>query len=550
MSGNRNVRRLIGGAGTGKTSAILDEMNRGIDELGLSPRDIGFVTFTRNGRQVMARRASKAWGCDESLLTKQGHFRTAHSTALKQTGVSRDQLLTDNRESKEWLAGHLDGDFCEGDDESGEVHFATDSEAGRSLELWSLSRNTLRPLAEVYDLAIDKGDRLPGWDAVKETVERYESAKRIDKRLDYTDLLAEFAGVSFHVSGHLNKMPVGDVPEMRMLCIDEAQDASALVDRVCRRMAESPSVERCLIVGDNFQSIFGFSGGSAKHFMSWDAEQTIMPRSYRCPAPIMELGEQCLQEMRHGYFPRDIAPASHDGVIEQAGDCSEAISSFIDLREKTLILARCDYSLRRYEAELTQQGIPYARLGYGGSNVHVGCKALWNLQCGETVRNDQWAAAVQLITANGEILIRGAKSAWERGGFADFDLIRREDLQAVGCSASGADLIATGGWMPFIAPRHQSEAEKWVDAANRHGPELASSPKVELSTIHAAKGAEADTVILCSESSRQVQRSSSLSDCCHDEECRLAYVAVTRARRRLVIVEDGRRHRIALPFAC
>ena len=104
--------------------------------------------------------------------------------------------------------------------------------------------------------------------------------------------------------------------------------------------------------------------------------------------------------------------------------------------------------------------------------------------------------------------------------------------------------------MPFIAPRHQSEAEKWVDAANRHGPELASSPKVELSTIHAAKGAEADTVILCSESSKQVQRGSRLSDCCHDEECRLAYVAVTRARRRLGVVEDGRRHRIALPFAC
>ena len=72
---------------------------------------------------------------------------------------------------------------------------------------------------------------------------------------------------------------------------DEQQDASPLLDAVCRRLVSAPSVRWCYVVGDPFQAIYGFAGSSAECFLGWPvAKERIMPKSYRCPKPILELG--------------------------------------------------------------------------------------------------------------------------------------------------------------------------------------------------------------------------------------------------------------------
>ena len=124
---NPRVERKIGGAGTGKTRAVLADMTRAREELGLEPEEIAFSTFTRNGREVMARRAAEEWGCSEDRLTRHGHFRTTHSTALRQTGVSKEQLLTDDKSSVEWIANNVGVDLGAGEDDDGNVVLAAKS---------------------------------------------------------------------------------------------------------------------------------------------------------------------------------------------------------------------------------------------------------------------------------------------------------------------------------------------------------------------------------------------------------------------------------------
>lgn len=80
-----------------------------------------------------------------------------------------------------------------------------------------------------------------------------------------------------------------------------------------------------------------------------------------------------------------------------------------------------------------------------------------------------------------------------------------------------------------------------------HGPDIASDPPVKLSTIHGAKGLEAENVILSSITSPRVERARINVAESHDEECRIEYVAVTRARRNFIYVEDGLRYRMELP---
>jgi superfamily I DNA/RNA helicase len=109
-------------------------------------------------------------------------------------------------------------------------------------------------------------------------------------------------------------------------------------------------------------------------------------------------------------------------------------------------------------------------------------------------------------------------------------------------------LIREGKWSSVIEPKRRDRAERWLKAAKLHGVEAASSPGIRVSTIHSAKGLEADIVIMSSRTSAAVERGRMLFDDTHDEECRIAYVGVTRARSEFRYVEEGGSQSMQLPL--
>jgi AAA domain/UvrD-like helicase C-terminal domain len=301
-------------------------------------------------------------------------------------------------------------------------------------------------------------------------------------------------------------------------------------------------------------SIHGFAGGDYRLFMSWDAVESTMPKSYRCPDSVLKLGERCLSRMMSGYHDRGIQPASHDGSVRTASTVDEAIS-LIKPDTSCLILGRCGYSIELYEQILRQKQVPYRWVDRGHSEATVdGFKALWAIQSGEVATGNGWGNAVSMLAVSskehGQLLTRGEKAAWQKGQRADFDLIlpTDEDLATVGVQPPLATLIRTGRWYLAVEPKIQERAEQWLRAATAYGPEIASNPPIKLSTIHGAKGLEAETVILSSVTSPKVERARMNSPECHDEECRIEYVAVTRARRNFIGVQDGVKHRMELPI--
>lgn len=554
------IKRLIGGAGTGKTTAQMTDMNRAREELGLSPEEIGATTFTRNGRAVMAAKAAEEWGCSVESLTKHGNWRTTHSIAMRQLEVTCDQMLSGDAESMSWVSGAIGTEIVgnvdvddEDDAEPLTMGRTTESkEAAFAIHAWNYARSTLTPLADVIEKTAACGQQVLAYEFAASIIEKYETAKHIYDRLDFHDLLCRFAGIAVSVDGFRQTIPKGDPPEgVRAWFIDEAQDASALVDRTCRRLAEAPQVERCLLSGDNFQAIFGFGGSDYRHFMAWEAEQQIMPRSFRCPAEVMALGERCLMEMHEGYFDRQIAPADHDGSVETTGTPEDAIE-MLDMSGTTLILARCNYSLRKYEKQLTAKGLPWRHLKIDYSETLKGFQTLWLLERGEVIEHDQWCAAIAVLQASdhelGPLLIPGEKEAWREGLRSRWDLFRPQELEQVGCTTALAQAVRAGQWAGLVLPKYRNLASRWIASAHAYGPELATYPKISLATIHAAKGAEGDTVILSTETSKRIELSRRLSAERHDEECRIAYVGVTRARKQLIVVQDSARFRMRLPL--
>jgi superfamily I DNA/RNA helicase len=380
----------------------------------------------------------------------------------------------------------------------------------------------------------------------------YEQAKRLDGRMDFTDLLCRFVGVR-HLPdvGPEFVSPDGMVPnEVVGWIFDEAQDASKLLDLACRRIVTGEKCKWAWLVGDPYQVLYGWAGASASYFMGWGAaKRKVMPKSYRCAAPILALAERCLQRLGDGYWDRGIAPADHDGAVMESENFEDDLAD-IDPREETLVIARTNRQVRRMAAILNEVGVPYrwVKAKQGALNKDVGMTGLWKLQHGEGCSREEWTCAIDLLpskTSDGQTwLVRGSKAQWERGLADKFDQLYPEELATVGVTPALREAIADGKWAGLC-----DGGSRWYAAAKRYGVEVVSEPKVRIGTIHSVKGQEADKVIiLTSQGGRTAQ--AELDD--HErfaEERRVEYVAVTRARRKVIVAHDPReKYRMELPL--
>jgi len=279
-------------------------------------------------------------------------------------------------------------------------------------------------------------------------------------------------------------------------------------------------------------SIYGFAGSSADCFLGWPAEkERVMPKSYRCPAPILSLGEACLRPIR-GYFDRGIAPADHDGVVEDTDDIAAAVD-MVNPNESWLLIARTNYQSGRLFAAMcdARKPVRWVKTPEGVSVKGEGMRALRELQYGGAISGAQWSRCLNLLPTRAgrggpRCLEHGTKKRFaDAGEQARWDAIFLGDLPEVGATDALQEKIRSGDWVALI-----DHGGEWGTQADRWGVELACEPKVKVGTIHSVKGAEADNVLMLTTTSSRV--------CPGDEECRLAYVGVTRARRRLVIVNE------------
>lgn len=544
------IARLIGSAGSGKTTALLDIMEKALGKLGNDPRRLGFASFTRAARAEAVSRAAAAWGVSESLLAGEGWFRTVHSTCFRVLGVSRGQMIGGTKADEEWVSNAVGERMqVEIDEDTGQTRFVGNPLVERALACWDLSRAKLLPMAEVHRRACQMNGDMPGLPEVVRMIEHYETAKRIDDRLDYVDLLARFAGFRFSAKDAPETCsPEGALPEVSAWLFDEQQDASPLLDAACKRLVSSPTVQWCYVVGDAFQAIHGFAGSNADCFLAWPAKkERIMDRSYRCPQAVLDLGERCLRRMHRGYFDRGVQAYGRDGTPRPKGDGSvhevpgiEDVVSRINPSESWLLIARTKYQAKRFAAAMHEARKPvrWTSAPDGPTIRSTGLAALLKLERGEPITGADWAKALQLLpTKNSrkeDVLSRGTKTRWKDEAEAKrWDVIFPEELPQVGGCPALVNAVKSGEWVGLV-----DRGSEWRSMAERYGEQLASEPRVRVGTIHSVKGAEADNVAVLTTTSQRVQNGAEDQEQ-HDEECRIAYVAVTRARHNLYVVNEG-----------
>jgi superfamily I DNA/RNA helicase len=159
---------------------------------------------------------------------------------------------------------------------------------------------------------------------------------------------------------------------------------------------------------------------------------------------------------------------------------------------------------------------------------------LWEkLRKGQAITGGEARRMYEVLKTNSGVK-RGHKTL---PGFGDEDEVTMRDLQERG------GLRRTDIWHEALE-RIPAGERAYLLQALRKGQKLTTRPSVRLSTIHGAKGGEADHVVLFTDMAARTfgEMHQNMED-----ELRVWYVAATRARRRLTIMRPTRNQCFTFP---
>ncbi len=513
---------LLAGAGTGKTRAITHRIAYGVATGVYPPGRVMALTFT-------AKAAGELRGRLRHLGAGGVAARTFHASALSQLSFFWPQVVGGTMprilESKGRLIAH----------------------AAQTLSL-KLDTAALRDVAaevewrKVSSLTIDRyaeraAERtMPAALSVERMLDlhiAYERVKDERRQLDFEDVLLAATGMLEAEPWVAQQFR----EQYRFFVVDEYQDVSPLQQNLLELWLGER--EDLCVVGDASQTIYSFTGASSAGLTGFPsryphAAVIRLARNYRSSAPIIDAANKLMRD-RAGSLTLTVAPPSEGGPSTGAAE-PPSITSYRDDRaearavatriaeliaagtapEDIAVLYRIGVQGAVMETALADADVPYQMRGAARFFDLPEVKQALMMVKGASV-----AGTVEPLFKTVSDVLRSL--GWTqlppegRGAVRD----RWESLNAIMGLAEAA--------APGTTLRQFSD-ELYERAAGQHEPTMSA---VTLATLHSAKGLEWDTVFILGVSEGLVPISYAKSPAAIDEERRLLYVGITRARRRL-----------------
>ncbi|MEU7870137.1 ATP-dependent DNA helicase UvrD2 [Dactylosporangium sp. NPDC049140] len=509
---------ILAGAGTGKTRAITHRIAHRVRSGQVRAQHVLAVTFTARAAAEMRERLGRL-GADGVQA------RTFHAAALRQvryfaprlfSGRDMPQLL----DSKARLVGLA----------ATKAGLKTDREVSRDLasEIEWAKASLVEP--DDYAAAAAKALREPPFDGalVGKVYAHYERAKRAQGVIDFEDMIrAAIWAVEEHP----------DVAEQvraqyRHFVVDEYQDVNPMQQRLLD--AWLGGREDLTVVGDASQTIYSFTGASASYLVDFrrrhpGATVVRLTRDYRSTPQVVGLANAVISRAR-GELSRlrlelvGQRPAGPEPTVKTFADepeeaaavaarCAELIAAGTPARE-IAVLFRVNAQSEVYQEALAEAGIPYVVHGterfFERTEVREAMIAL------RSYRGPHEGGLLEIVhTALERVAWRA--DAPPAGG------AQRERWEAVAALVSLAEGMATLSLDEF-------NTELQRRAALQHVPTVEG---VTLSSLHSAKGLEWDAVFLVGLTEGTLPVIHARTPDAVEEERRLLYVGVTRARHTL-----------------
>jgi ATP-dependent DNA helicase UvrD/PcrA len=358
---------VIAGAGTGKTRTLVYRVARLID-IGVDPRTILLLTFTRRAAEEMLRRASLLTDnrCDK---VAGGTFHSFANTVLRHYGRKID----------------LEPSFSIMDrPDSEDLIQMVRTELGLNTKEKRFPRK--QTVGEIYSMALNKQCTISElverdyphlYDFLEDLLrlyERYVEYKKTRGLLDYDDLLIKLKELLAADEATRQRMS----ETYRFIMVDEYQDTNRLQADIVRLLAAAH--DNVMVVGDDAQSIYSFRGANFRNIMDFPkdfpgAKMISLEENYRSTQPILDLTNEIISRAAEKY-EKHLFTNKKDGVaplLVQA-ESEQMQSRFVcqrvlELREEGVplwdiaVLFRSSFHSFDLEIELTRRNIPFVKRG-------------------------------------------------------------------------------------------------------------------------------------------------------------------------------------------
>ncbi|WP_374999969.1 ATP-dependent helicase [Aeromicrobium sp. CTD01-1L150] len=521
---------IVAGAGTGKTRAITHRMAYGVATGVYEPTEVLALSFTTKAAGEMRERLRR-------LGAPNVQARTFHSAALRQArffwptvyGTEFPEVV----QSKFGLVRNAAGrnglrslDAAVVRDLAAEIEWAKVSNVDPS---------------SYPDVARARGREVAGLDRgqVAALMVSYEDLKREANRIDMEDILL----VTAAILADDERIAARVRSQYRWFVVDEFQDVNPLQSTLLDLWLGGR--EDVCVVGDPRQTIYSFAGASPRILADFttrypDAQRIELVRNYRSTPQVVAVANAVFpsREREGGTVrgrplqaqnsPGD--PVRYLGHSDEPAEAASVADDIVSLHRAGMpyremaVLFRINAQSEAFEEALGERGVPYTLRGVAGFFDRAEVRQAVTLLRG-AARSGQHASDGTLVGECGAVLAGLGHTLSPPTGAGEARN-RWESLNAIVSMAT--DLAADdpqAGLTELVADLERR-------AATAHAP---TAEGVTLATLHSAKGLEWDAVFCVGMHEGMLPSVHADTPEAVEEERRLFYVGVTRARRRLSI---------------
>ena len=477
------IRKILGPPGTGKTTKLLKYVQTFL-KLGTPIEKIGYFAFTKRAATEAKERMLKLF--PQYGYRDLNHFQTLHSLAFNTLGMKKDNVMQpEHYEEIGRTIGVQVSVYRGGEEETGYID--SDSEYFNLINIARIKNITPKDEYNT-DLYSDEID----YNLVEIIEAELKNYKSSFVLYDFTDMIEKF------VSSEL-------CPKFDVVFIDEAQDLSPIQWKMYDIIKKNTKI--MILAGDDDQAIYGWAGADVKRFQDEPAKEKILPKSYRVPIKVQRVADSIISQIETR-IPKEWKPREDEGHCEEVYDLDE-----VDLTQGNwLILARTNYRLIKMKPYLMERGIYFEykeRKSFSSK--------LW-----KAIRDfSKWTSGAQLTASEIKDIFDYTSN--------EFD---GEDHMSYSCESFNIDTSDT--WYELFDA--DPEQVLYIRQMLSNKEKLSEEARVKLSTIHSAKGGEADNVLLILDNTDKIRESIEKSPEKADEEHRVWYVGVTRTKQNLYIM--------------
>ncbi|AGN02118.1 UvrD/REP helicase [Salinarchaeum sp. Harcht-Bsk1] len=569
-----DVVRLFGGPGSGKTTALLDRVEEILEADDVDVNDVLVVSYTRAAAAEIRERLAER--LDVTPRSLQGNVCTMHAKAYELLNLSRGDVVGES--DKEEFCDDYGIEFEDEHSGAGRRTARSTTIGNKIIATSQWLQRTRRDVADWYDVPFQwdeeevrlppdidpnaqEGNKYtPTWPTsddridVPEAIRGWRSYKGEHDLTGFADMLERVKQRSLQ-------------PGVDYLIIDEFQDITTLQYEVYEEW--KPHVERVLIAGDDDQVVYSWQGADPALLLDEDVdEDVVLPNSYRLPSRVLNAVNREISHIDVRQ-EKDLEPRIEGGAVE-AIDSPSMLDLVREVRRTVetddgslMLLFRARYQMFRFIDEFIGEGIPFGVMTD---------QRMW------TDRLNQFVDGIEAIDAGeplsalearrlADMLADSAFGSNERDDLFDAIDEREEESELDDLAEIQVEPEFVTDHVPFMpGPASAADMSRKITSFQTESMKSyfggdyqdVARDRVRVGTIHSAKGREADHVFLGTDLTEKVveQMAATVEDPTDVEGCdeftkttnpvpvltdnerRVFYVGMSRARERLVIMEN------------